>query len=182
MGGRCPKLQPRSCLDRDAMIRLTRLALLLTIGLLAGCSAAGAAPLPVLPVGAERPVVPRAYPEGGITIAAPDSKTAKIDAVRAYAVCSNGEASCPDGAPGSAELASATDDQYGDIKPDGTVSHPIQARLTWVFTWNHVSCPARLGPKLPGAVSAPPAVCDWVVLVDADSGQFLITYAGPPAK
>lgn len=164
------------------MIGPIRLWLVLTMGLLAGCVAAGATPRPALPVGAERPVVPRAYPEGGITIAAPGSSTARIDAVRAYTACSDGKASCPDGSPGSAELALATDDQYGDSQPDGTVNHPIQARLTWVFTWDRVSCPPRLGPKPPGAVSAPPAVCDWVVLVDAGSGQFLITYAGPPAK
>ena len=160
---------------------MRRLALLVVASVvaIAGCVAAGAASSQALPAGVERPVTPRTYPTGGISLAQPGGELATVNATSAYGVCASGEANCPVGPPGLAELALTTDSQYGDIKPDGSVTHSIQNRLTWVFTWNTIACPPRLGPKPPAGQTNAPAVCDWLVIVDAQTGRFLITYAGP---
>lgn len=148
----------------------------------AGCVAAGASLRPPLAAGAESPVVPRTYGAGGITLGLPSSNAPGVDVASAYRTCISGEADCPAGAPRLAELASTTDDQYGDLDTNGTATHTIQGRLSWVFTWQGVACPPSLGPKPPGSLAAAAPVCDWLVIVDAQSGKYLISYAGPPSK
>ena len=147
-----------------------------------GCGAPGASARAQLSAGVERPVVPRTYTDGGITLASAGSQVPTVAATAAYRACISGAADCPAGEPTSAELASVTDDQYGQTDASGTVTHTIQGRLSWVFTWQDIPCPPRLGPKPPASVVAAPSVCDWIVLVDARSGENLITYAGVPAE
>ena len=158
---------------------------LAALSLFGGCVGAGASPRQSLPVGAERPVVARTYAGSGITLAVPGSATPAVSATDAYQVCVSGAAACPSAHPDVVELASVTDDQYGDINANGSVTHTIHDRLSWVFTWQGAACPPRTGPRPLGsaagsAASAAPGDCDWVVLTDATTGKFLVTYAGPP--
>jgi hypothetical protein len=166
------------------MTRLNRVHALSFVALaaLVGCSSAGASARPSLPADAERTVVPRTYTAGGITLAVPGSKAPAVDARGAYHACISGVAACPDGAPSFVELSSVTDDQYGDANSKGTVTHPIRVRLSWVFTWQGIACPPRLGPTPPDSAVPAAATCDWLVIVDAESGESLVTYAGPPIK
>jgi hypothetical protein len=150
--------------------------------MLVGCGAPGASARSALSVDAERPLVPRTYTDGGITLSAPTSQATTVTAKDAYGACISGAADCPAGAPNFAELASVTDTQYGQTDASGTVMHTIQGRMSWVFTWHNIACPPRVGPKPPGTAAAPTTLCDWLVLVDASSRAFLITYAGPPAQ
>lgn len=109
------------------------------------------------------------------------SSCAAPGAAGAYELCTNGVADCPGSAPPIAELALVTDSQYGQIDSSGAVSLPMQRRLAWVFTWEAIGCPRRLGPRPPSAApSAGP--CDWVVLIDAATGDYLLTYSGPSRR
>jgi hypothetical protein len=154
---------------------------------LVGCVGPGSSVSPSLSTDAEHPVTPRVYRDGGITLAVPSSKAAATTAVGAFGACTSGAAECPPGAPDLAELASVTDDQYGEVGAAGAVEHPLNQVLSWVFTWRGVPCPPRLGPRpqsatAPSAAATPRALCDWVVIVDAQSGKYVETYAGPAAE
>lgn len=155
-----------------------RLALI--VMLVAACAAPGAAGPGAL-ASVTRPVVPRAYPDGGISLADPQSRGAKVAIESAYAACASGVADCPGAPPAIAELALVTDSQYGQIQSSGAVDHSITARLSWVFTWTSISCPRRLGPKPPSRAPTASA-CDWLVIIDATTGEYLVTYAGPTAS
>lgn len=147
--------------------------------LVAACAAPGAAPAAAIDA-IVRPVVARSYSDGGITLAAPQSAASKIDVVSAYRLCTSGVADCPGSVPSFAELALVSDSQYGQIDTAGGVSHSISARLSWVFTWQSIACAQRLGPRAPaGAPTTSP--CDWLVMIDATSGEYLYTYSGASA-
>ncbi|HEV2005126.1 MAG TPA: hypothetical protein VGQ85_00810 [Candidatus Limnocylindrales bacterium] len=145
-----------------------------------GC-APGAGARPSLNPALVGPVVGRSYDAGGMTIATALQAGAAVAPSDAYAVCISGGGDCPAGQPDSAELASVTDDQNGQLdgSGSGSVNHTIHARLSWVFVWKGIACPPRIGGQLDGQAIVV-ATCDWLVIVDATSGNYLLTYAGPP--
>ncbi len=77
------------------------------------------------------------YPGSGIRLDPPTSGVTPTYSVgQAYSTCTSGVAPCLSGTP-VASLAMFSDDQYGKIQPDGSVSHPFQGVLAWVLTWHN---------------------------------------------
>lgn len=133
-------------------------------------------------------LIDRNYPQGNIRLAPPpNGKQPSISSDLAYKNCQTGVAPCPRATPTSSELASFSDDAYGQIQPDQSVRLSFQNTLSWVFTWKDATCPpgGGNGAPAPGATSFPlplasPALCDWVVFIDATTGQYQLSYQGPP--
>jgi hypothetical protein len=191
-----------------AMTRRANSVLAAALGLfvgLTGCAAPGATVAPGANNGRAGLSVPdqplakaRTYPTASIELAPPNGRIASVPATVAYDLCRTGVADCPDGQPTSAELASMTDASYGTTQSGGTFSQPLNGTLVWAFSWRNITCPPSSGGAfVPGNTgpsgTAPvarssepsgtnaPTICDEVAFVDAASGEFLITYIGPPA-
>ena len=92
------------------------------------------------------------YAKAGITLAPPAADLSPAYSFdQAYATCTSGIAPCPAGVP-IVLLATFSDDEYGNIQSDGSVSHPFQNQLAWVFTWHDQSC-LTPGPRTPSWIT-----------------------------
>ena len=199
------QLQAGHAMTRRASTVLVAAALSLQVGL-AGCVAPGATVAPGASSGraalsvADQPLAKaRTYRTASITLAPPKVPVASVPATVAYDLCRSGVAACADGQPTSAELASMTDTSYGTTQADGTFNQTLNDTLVWAFSWRNITCPPNSGGAfVPGNTgpsgtapvprssepsgTAATTICDEVAFVDATSGEFLITYIGPPAQ
>lgn len=150
---------------------------------LAGCLAgAGAAPQ----LSADRIsalTVSEALGGSGVTLEPPGlTAAARVDAQSAYAVCSDGRASCPSTSPTFARLALGTDAGPATLDASGRVNLVMNKRLVWAISWLNIECRFRGGAVVDEPASVPessgPTRCDTVAFVDAGTGEFLyeVTY------
>jgi hypothetical protein len=131
---------------------------------------------------------PRHYLGGLVTLEAPPAGIVATKTwQQAFEVCVNrlggsGTAPCFPTVSPEARLVLYTDNAWGYVGPGGTTVYPFQRRLTYTFTWQHVRCAPSGGPNSPSAPPPPTApVCEKVVFVDANTGQFLDALWGAPS-
>lgn len=111
------------------------------------------------------------YPQFDVRLDPPGQAVPSLPATDAVASCLNpeGGVACETGQPMSVALALVTDAGMG-----------IQQRLMWVLSWKSVGCDV-MGP---GRASPGPFVndvtgCDFVTFVDADTGANPMAIRGP---
>lgn len=75
--------------------------------------------------------------------------------------------------PDLVELVSYRDDVRGDIQPDGSVRLSHRDTLAWALVRHNVGVPFYGGMN---STPPPPRTCDYIDLLDADSGVLILGF------
>lgn len=80
-------------------------------------------------------------------------------------------APCPTPTPDSIRFGIFNDSEYGQIQPDNSVKLSFVNVPAWILTWRNGPC----GPGSPGG-----STCENDVFVNAQTGAYMLGYAGTP--
>lgn len=123
--------------------------------------------------------VARHYPRTMIRAELPPPLSSPaVAANQAYKTCVTGPQPCPldisTGVP-DIELAIFSDDDYGTLGSGGKVTPFFQGVLAWLLTWHAISLPPA-GPMVPSGTPRPAGKCDFVYVVSATSGAYMMAF------
>lgn len=157
------------------------MGLVLVGGGVAGVVGATAGSDPTTPTGTNVSA-PRTYPTVGVALdPPPPGVQPSVSSVSAWAVWQS-IGIHPEAAKvarsAAIELGDFTNNMYGTINSDNSVTPTFQHRLSWIVSFQGVP-ETPIGPAPPPGVTLPPKPtvnCDFFLVVDAATGGYLSAY------
>jgi hypothetical protein len=121
---------------------------------------------------------PVTYPGAGISLEAPTNPSqASVSWEAALRNCSS-RGMCVSGSPVTVSLASATDPEAGQARPDGSIAPIMENTLVFVMTQSGIPC-SPVGSPARATTTPATYACTFLSFVDARTDQLLYSVSGP---